>query len=58
MSAFFVSLLFAAGASTWLYTKLQKYSGNNTKQSAIAAGFIGLIILFIFYTIFNLIIGS
>jgi hypothetical protein len=58
MNAFLVSLLFTAGATTWLYTKLQKYSGNNTKQSLIAAGFVGLIILFVFYTIFKLIIGS
>jgi hypothetical protein len=58
MSAFVVSLMFAAGAGTWLFTKFQKYSGNNTKQSAIAAGFVGLIILFVFYTIFKLIIGS
>jgi hypothetical protein len=58
MNAFLVSFLFTAGAATWIYTKLQKYSGNNTKQSAMAAGFLGLIILFIFYTIFKLIIGS
>jgi len=58
MNAFLVSLFFTAGASVWIYTKLLKYSGNNTKQSAMASGFIGLIILFIFYTIFRLIIGS
>lgn len=52
-----VSLFFAAGAATWIYTKLQRYSGNNTKQSVIGAGFLGLIILFIFYTVFKLIIG-
>lgn len=58
MNAFLVSIFFTAGATTWIYTKLQKYSGNNTRQSAIAAGFLGLIILFIFYTVFRLIIGS
>ena len=58
MSALLVSLFFSAGATTWIYVKLQKYSGNNTQQSVIAAGFIGLIILFVFYTIFKLIIGA
>jgi len=58
MNAFLVSIFFTAGATVWLYTKLQKYSCNNTKQSLIAAGFVGLIILFVFYTIFKLIIGS
>jgi hypothetical protein len=58
MNALLVSFFFTAGATLWLYTKLQKYSGNNTRQSLIAAGFIGLIILFIFYTVFKLVIGS
>ena len=58
MNAFLVSFFFTAGTTVWLYTKLQKYSGNNTKQSLIAAGFVGLIILFVFYTIFKLMIGS
>jgi hypothetical protein len=53
MSPFVVSLMFTAGASTWIYTKLQKYSGNNTQQSVIATGVCALLIFVVFYYIFN-----
>jgi hypothetical protein len=56
MSPAIVSLLFAAGAATWLYTKFQRYTGNNTQNSLIAAGVSGIVIFFIFFTIFNMII--
>jgi hypothetical protein len=55
MSPAIVSLLFAAGAATWLYTKFQRYTGNNTQNSLIAAGVSGTVIFFIFFTIFNMI---
>lgn len=48
-----VSLFFAAGSATWIYTKFQRYSGNNTQQSAIAAGVAGLFIMIVFYFIFS-----
>jgi hypothetical protein len=53
MSAGVVSFLFSIGASTWIYTKLQRSSGNNTKQSAIAAGICFALIFIIFEFIFN-----
>jgi hypothetical protein len=53
MTPFVVSLMFAAGSSTWIYTKFQRYSGNNTQQSAMAAGVAGLFILVVFYFIFK-----
>jgi divalent metal cation (Fe/Co/Zn/Cd) transporter len=49
MSAFVVTLMFTAGAAVWIYTKFQKYSGNNTRQSAIAAGVAALFIFITFY---------
>jgi hypothetical protein len=49
MSPFLVSFLFTAGATTWIYTKFQRYSGNNTQQSAIAAGVAGLFIFIVFF---------
>jgi hypothetical protein len=49
MSPFLVSFLFTAGAATWIYTKFQRYSGNNTQQSAIAAGVAGLFIFIVFF---------
>jgi hypothetical protein len=58
MSPFLVSLMFTAGASAWIYTKFQKYSGNNTQQSAIATAVCAVIIFFVFYTIFNLLTGN
>jgi len=53
MSAGLVSFLFAAGASTWLYTKFQKYSGNNTQQSVIATGISAVVIFIVFFFIFH-----
>jgi hypothetical protein len=57
MSPVVVSLLFSAGAGTWIYAKLQRYSGNNTRQSVIAAGVSGLIIFIIFLYIADKLIG-
>jgi hypothetical protein len=51
MSAFVVTLMFTAGSCTWIYTKLQKYSGNNTQQSAIATAIAGVFIFAVFYYI-------
>jgi hypothetical protein len=51
MSAFWVSLMFAAGFGTWIYTKFQKYSGNNTQQSAIASVIAALFIFIVFFFI-------
>jgi hypothetical protein len=55
MSPFLVSLMFAAGAGTWIYVKFQRYSGNNTKQSVIATAVAGLFIFIVFYYIMSLI---
>jgi hypothetical protein len=51
MSPFVVGFLVAAGAGTWIYTKFQRISGNNTQQSAIASGVAGLVIFVILYFI-------
>jgi hypothetical protein len=51
MSAFVVTLMFTAGAATWIFTKLQKYSGNNTQQSIIATAIAGAFIFVVFYYI-------
>jgi len=54
MSKWLVALMFTVGACTWIYTKLQRSSGNNTKQTAIAVGVIGLVVFFITSYIFGL----
>jgi hypothetical protein len=51
MSAFVVALMFTAGAATWIYTKFQKYSGNNTRQSVIATAVAAAFIFIMFYLI-------
>ena len=53
MSPFVVTLVFTAGAATWIYTKFQKYNGNNTQQSAIATGVAAAFIFIVFYFIAN-----
>jgi phosphate starvation-inducible membrane PsiE len=50
-----ISFLFAIGSTTWIYTKFQKYSGNNTKAAIIASIISGLVIFFIFFSILSLI---
>jgi hypothetical protein len=50
-----ISLFFSIGASTWLYAKLQRSSGNNTKQSAIATAIAGLVMFFVLFSILTLI---
>jgi hypothetical protein len=55
MSTVVISLFFALGVSAWLYTKLQKYSGNNTKQTLTVLGFAALVLFFITWSILNLI---
>ncbi|MBX4197520.1 hypothetical protein KW801_03130 [Candidatus Saccharibacteria bacterium] len=53
MSPFLVSFLVTAGVTTWIYLKFQKYSGNNTKQSTMAASAAGIFIFIVFYFIAN-----
>ena len=49
-----VSLLFAAGLSTWVYTKVIRSTGGNTKSSLIVGGitfifsFIGFLMILSF----------
>lgn len=56
MSNFVISLLIAAGSGTWIYTKLQRKSGNNTQQSLIASGISALILFIVLMVILNMII--
>jgi hypothetical protein len=51
MSPLLVTIFFTAGVCTWIYTKLQKYSGNNTQQSAIATAAAGIFMFIVFYYI-------
>jgi hypothetical protein len=50
-----ISFMFAAGATAWIYTKFQKYSGNNTKATIIGSAVAGLVIFFVMFSILSLI---
>ncbi len=47
MSNAFVALLLALGASAWIYSKLMRTTGNNTRSALTAAVICGLLIFFI-----------
>jgi len=49
-----VSFLFSIGASTWLYTKFMKYSGNNTKIVVIATVVAFLVMFGVLFSILTL----
>jgi hypothetical protein len=44
MPNFVIALLFAIGAGTWIYTKVQAKTGGNTQQSLIVAGLLGVLL--------------
>jgi len=49
-----ISLMFTAGACTWIYTRLQRTSGNNTQRSLTAVAIAGVLIFVVFFIILNL----
>ncbi|HXY17908.1 MAG TPA: hypothetical protein VEH48_00615 [Candidatus Nitrosopolaris sp.] len=56
MSNGIISFLVSISASTWIYTKFMKYSGNNSKTAIIGAIISAIIIFFIFFSILNLVL--
>ena len=52
-----VAFLFASGISTWVYTKLMRTTGNNTKSSIIATSVIFIFSFFVFWAVFSFITG-
>lgn len=56
MGPFLISLFITAGSCTWLYSQLQRRSGSNTEQSAIAAGAVAMVLFLILYTALGLIL--
>ena len=51
-----IGLFFTAGVCGWTYTKLQRRSGNNTKQTVIALTAIAIVIFFLSYSTANMIL--
>jgi ABC-type nickel/cobalt efflux system permease component RcnA len=54
MQPFLISVFLTAGICVWVYNQLQRRSGNNTEQSAIATAVVAMIMLLIFYTALGL----
>lgn len=48
-----VAFFFAAGAATWIYTKLSRSTGGNTKNSLIASGILGVLAFVVMLIILN-----
>lgn len=57
MSAMLVSIFLTIGACTWIYNKFQRYTGNDTRRSAIATTVAGFMIFIVSYYFFDLITG-
>lgn len=57
MPSWIVAFLFASGLSTWVYTKLMRTTGNNTKSSLMATGFTFLLSFFVFWAIMAFVNG-
>lgn len=49
-----VSLFITIGACGWLYGKLQRRSGNNTQQSLVAIGVVGVFIFILAWSLTSL----
>lgn len=55
MGAGIISLLVTLSAGTWIYTKLQRRSGNNTKQSVVASGVAALFVFIVVFSVLTLV---
>lgn len=51
MSSGLIAFFLAAGSTTWLFNKLQRSSGGDTRQSVVAAGVVGGIIFMVAFTL-------
>ena len=49
-----ISLFVAVGATTWIYNKFMRTTGNLTQRSLVAAGFAGFIIFLVMYLLLGL----
>ncbi len=52
MSGIIVGLLLGAGVAGWIYAQVMKRTGNNTKQSLIAAALVGFIAFLVTWSVF------
>ncbi|MFO0881986.1 MAG: hypothetical protein U0491_00850 [Candidatus Saccharimonadales bacterium] len=57
MSNVFIALLLALGASAWIYSKLMRTTGNNTRSAVTAAVISGVLIFFVGWIVIGFIAG-
>jgi len=57
MSNAFIALLLAVGASAWIYSKLMRSTGNNTRSAVTAAAISGVLIFFVGWIVIGFIAG-
>ncbi len=53
MSPFVVGLMLGFGSGVWVYNKLMRNTGGNTKNSAIAAGASGFVAFVVMWMIMS-----
>lgn len=46
--------MFAAGATTWIYTRFQNTSGGNTSRSLTASALAGALLFVLFFTVMTI----
>jgi hypothetical protein len=54
MSRFVITFLVTLGAAGWIYTRLQRNSGNNTQQSLTASAIIGAVLFIIIFVVLGM----
>lgn len=57
MSNAFIAFLLAIGSSAWIYSKLMRSTGNNTRSALTAAAISGLLIFFLGWIVIGFIAG-
>lgn len=55
---FTIALVFSIGAGGWIYAKMQQQNGGQAKQSLMAAGIGGLVLLLVLWMILGMIFKS
>lgn len=50
-----IAFLMAIGSGTWVYSKFHRSTGGNTQNALLGAGFVGVIVFVLVFTLLNFI---
>jgi hypothetical protein len=53
MSTGLISFMFGASVGAWVYNKVSHRTGHIVRTSVITSIFVGLVAMFVFYTLYN-----